>query len=170
MQTRRSSASERNMIQDVNALEKIERLRAINRRLNECIASNLIETRHQSIRIWRALVMPADTLVPIIRTTFEREYDCHQQITSGSASSPWQYLPITDLESEIGFADNYRERFVKIVRGFSENELTTRQLFYRGAKTTLICLLFHLCIDEMLASEALLRLNNPSGALVKPRI
>ncbi|MEH7118928.1 DinB family protein [Neobacillus vireti] len=103
----------------------------------ELIILNLKEVRRRSIKVWRSI--PEEKLCwkpdkeamncqEMVRHVLESEHYYHLALKNkGSLSvfnSPFENRPFTSVNSELEFAEPYRNQFINTIRSFSEEDLT----------------------------------------------
>lgn len=103
----------------------------------ELIILNLNEVRRRSIKVWKSI--PEEKLgwkpdneamncLEMVRHVLESEHYYHLAlINQGSLSdfnSPFENRPFISVNSELEFAEPYRNQFISTIRSFSEEDLT----------------------------------------------
>jgi uncharacterized damage-inducible protein DinB len=103
----------------------------------ELIILNLNEVRRRSIKVWKSI--PEEKLgwkpdneamncLEMVRHILESEHYYHLALKNqGSLSvfnSPFENRPFTSVNSELEFAEPYRNQFITTIRSFSEEDLT----------------------------------------------
>jgi uncharacterized damage-inducible protein DinB len=106
--------------------------------LTDLIILNYEEIRRRSIKLWAGIPAAfyhwqpdpeAMTVIELVRHVLESEY-IYQKIIEGRGilsadfKSPWEGRPFTNIEDELAFAQPYRERYLEMIRSFSEQELS----------------------------------------------
>ena len=108
----------------------------------EAIILNFEEIRGRSIKIWSALTPQfyhwkpdekAQSGIEMIRHVLEVENLYRLLIINkgGNVSdfiSPWKGRPLTDLQNDLEFAAPYRKEFLKTIKSFTEDELSSIEI------------------------------------------
>lgn len=102
----------------------------------ELILLNFSETRRRSIKLWRGIPgtylnwKPDDkafTIIEMVRHVLEGEHLFHKIIENrgnlGNYHSPWEGLKYRDIENELKFAEEYRMKFIKMIKELNELDL-----------------------------------------------
>lgn len=102
----------------------------------ETILLNFSEIRRRSIKLWTGIPSkylnwkPDDKafyIIEMIRHVLEGEHLFHKIIENrgnlGNYQSPWNGMAYTDLQSELDFAEKYRNEFTNMIKGLKESEL-----------------------------------------------
>ncbi len=102
------------------------------------IVLNFSETRRRSINLWEGIPdeylnwkpdKDAFTIIEMIRHVLEGEHLFHRIIENrgnlGDYQSPWKDLKYKNLQNELQFAENFRNEFLSMIKGFSESDLDT---------------------------------------------
>jgi uncharacterized damage-inducible protein DinB len=107
----------------------------------ETIIQNFEEIRRKSLKLWTSL--PADhydwrpdlqalSCIGMVRHILETENTYHVIANNrgghGDKITPWTNRPYTNLQEELEFAEPFRKNFMKAIRGFSDEDLTTVQI------------------------------------------
>jgi uncharacterized damage-inducible protein DinB len=102
----------------------------------ELLILNFEEVRRRSVKVWKGL--PEDylqwkpdpeamTCIEMVRHVLESENIYHHIILHrgilGDYKSPLQGNPFGTVEDELRYAQSYREKFLKMVNGFTLKEL-----------------------------------------------
>ena len=115
----------------------------------EAIILNFEEIRGRSIKIWSALTPAfyhwkpdekAQSGIEMIRHVLEVENLYRLLIINkgGNVSdfiSPWKGRPLTDLQNDLEFAAPYRKEFLKTIKSFTEDELSSIEIVRPEKKT-----------------------------------
>ena len=104
----------------------------------EIILLNFSEIRRRSIKLWTGIPnqhlqwKPDDeamTIIEMIRHVLEGEHLFHKIIENrGNLSdyiSPWKGLDFVDLNNELELADEYRNKFLAMIKTLNESDLET---------------------------------------------
>jgi len=104
----------------------------------EIIILNYEEVRRRSIKLWTGIPEEfynwqpdphAMTMIEMVRHVLEGEHAYHEIIERRGSigddyKSPWENRPYTTIADEIAFAQPYRQRYLEMVRSFSEQDLS----------------------------------------------
>lgn len=102
----------------------------------ELILLNFNEVRRRSIKLWNSIPQeklhwkPDDeamTCIEMIRHVLESEYYYHLAIQNRGSlevfDSPFEQQPFTTVNTELNFAEPYRNQFLESIKSFSEIDL-----------------------------------------------
>jgi uncharacterized damage-inducible protein DinB len=102
----------------------------------EIIILNFSEARRRSIKLWEGISneylmwkpdKDAFSIIEMIRHVLETEHLYHKIIENrgnlGDYQSPWQGLKYIDLKNELKFAEPFRDKFIKMIKNLSEEDL-----------------------------------------------
>ena len=103
----------------------------------ELLLANFNETRRRSLKLWHGLPEEsyhwkpdagAMSCLEMIRHVLEAEHLFHVIIKNGgnlgSYQSPWAGLPLLDLNSDLYFAEPFRQQLMTEISCYSEADLT----------------------------------------------
>lgn len=106
--------------------------------VNDLIIFNFEEVRRRSIKVWKAIPVQmlnwkpdedALTCAEMIRHLLEGEFLYHQILIGrgskalSNLTNPFDTKEFTTVDAEIGFAQSYREEFLKYIRSISIYDL-----------------------------------------------
>jgi uncharacterized damage-inducible protein DinB len=108
---------------------------------NDIIKLNFDEIRRRSIKLWEG-IKPANYFwkpdpdamhcLEMVRHVLEGEHLFHMIVNRrgnlGDYVSPWKDLPYKDLQSELSFAQVYRDDFMACIASFSPTDLSTIEI------------------------------------------
>ena len=102
----------------------------------EIILLNFSEIRRRSIKLWQGIPKEylhwkpdnqAFTIIEMIRHVLEGEHLFHMIIEKrgnlGTYKSPWKDLPYESIDTELKFAETYRDDFINMIRNFDSLHL-----------------------------------------------
>jgi len=102
----------------------------------ELLLANFAETRRRSLKLWQGLPQEcyhwkpdagAMSCLEMIRHVLEAEHLFHVIIKNGGNlgdyQSPWTDLPLLDLNTELYFAEPYRQQLINEIGSYSEKDL-----------------------------------------------
>ena len=102
----------------------------------EIILLNFSEIRRRSIKLWNGIPNEhlnwkpdenAFTIIEMIRHVLEGEHLFHKIIENrgnlGNYQSPWKGLKYSELKDELEFSENYRMKFLNMIKGLKESDL-----------------------------------------------
>jgi uncharacterized damage-inducible protein DinB len=108
---------------------------------SEILLLNFAEIRRRSIKLWGGLTpafyfwkpdVNAMSCLEMVRHVLESEHLFHIIINNrgnlGDYASPWADRPYVNLDSELVFAEPYRQDFLATIKGFSANDLNNIEI------------------------------------------
>lgn len=107
----------------------------------DIILHNFAEVRRRSIKVWLGIPPEhyfwkpdekAMGLLESVRHVLEADNWFHRIIENRGTvqfDSPWKDRPYTNLANELEFAEPFRDEFMDMVRGFSEEEIETVEIY-----------------------------------------
>jgi uncharacterized damage-inducible protein DinB len=115
----------------------------------ESMILNFEEIRRRSVKLWSGLTPEfyqwrpdnkAQSCIGMIRHVLETENIYRLIIINkgGNADdfvSPWENLPLIDLQNELEFAMPFRREFLETIRRFTVDELTSVEIVRKEKKT-----------------------------------
>lgn len=110
-------------------------------RQQEIILLNFEEIRRRSIKLWTAITpenyswrpdKDAMSCLEMVRHVLEGEHLFHMIVNRrgnlGDYLSPWANKPYSDLQAELDFAEPFRWAFLKTIKEFSPDDLSTVEI------------------------------------------
>ncbi|MGD7050758.1 DinB family protein [Rossellomorea marisflavi] len=107
----------------------------------ELILLNMKEVRRRSLKVWKSIPKEAlhwkpDTeamnCLEMIRHVLESEHYYHLAILNEGSpkefNSPFENRPLTNVEDEVEFAEQFRKAFLKTVSTYTDKELSSIQI------------------------------------------
>ncbi|MBV6682490.1 DinB family protein [Bacillus sp. JRC01] len=107
----------------------------------DIILLNIKEVRRRSLKVWRSI--PKDAIhwkpdeeamscIEMIRHVLESEHYYHLALLNEGSpkifNSPFSNRPLTTVEAEVEFAEEYRKAFLGTVSSYTEKELSSIQI------------------------------------------
>lgn len=108
---------------------------------NEIIILNFEEIRRRSIKLWKGITpenyfwrpdIKAMNCLEMVRHVLESEHLFHIIVNKrgnlGDYISPWTNRPYSDLQTELDFAEPFRESFIKTINEFNSDDFSTIEI------------------------------------------
>jgi uncharacterized damage-inducible protein DinB len=111
---------------------------------NDLILNHLNETRRRSILLWKGLSEEfyhwkpdndAMTAIEMVRHVLQADFGWNMIINQEDMSNyqtPWEGRPFVNVEDELEFAQPHRQKFLKSIQNFSEQELSETVIIHPG--------------------------------------